>query len=70
MGGDEKAKQEKKRLKAQTKAEKARAKYGTTPVTPATQSVRWYKDPNWVKAIVAIASLIVMIIALIITIRS
>ena len=69
MGSDE-AKLEKKRLKAQVKAEKARVRSGQLPDTvPISERAPWYRDPNWVRAIVAIVSLFVMIITLVFTIQ-
>jgi hypothetical protein len=83
---NEDAKLEKKRLKAQFKAEKARAKAaGGKPLEPAPaktptrhpevkvvipeqEKVPWYKNPDWVRAIAAIAALIVMAITLILTV--
>ena len=79
----DKAKAEKKRLKAQVKAEKARAKAGEPRRTegvpaskpseikvlmPPAEKKPWHKDPNWVRAIVALATLIVMLATLLITI--
>ena len=76
---------EKKRLKAQYKAEKARVKAGqvtempdegqVTPyqeqnvqaIVPPREPSRWYKDPNWIRAIVAIATLIILVLTLILT---
>ena len=69
MGSDE-AKLEKKRLKAQVKAEKARIKSGLPPdPVPVSERIPWYRDPNWVRAIVAIVSLFVMIITLMFTMQ-
>ena len=77
MGSNE-AKMEKKRLKAQVKAEKARLKAGSPPSNElSAQSISssqpekdpWYKDPHWVKAIVGLATLVIMIITLALTIR-
>jgi len=86
MGTDE-AKLEKKRLKAQVKAEKARAKSGlyqeplsepekaSPKVIKSQESIYkpekdpWYKDPHWIRAIIAIATLVVMVITLIIAIQ-
>ncbi len=69
MGSDQE-KIEKKRLKAQVKVEKARAKAGLPSKTdsPPEEQINksWYNDPNWVRAIVAIASLVIMIITMII----
>ena len=75
MGSDQE-KIEKKRLKAQVKAEKARTKAGLLPEPekPQAQSaepqpkIPWHKDPNWVRAIIAIVTLVVMLVTLIITI--
>ena len=66
MGKD---KVEKKRLKAQVKAEKARIKAGDDPASPSQQAHPnpWYKDPNWVRVIIALATLIVTILALVLT---
>ena len=88
--GSDKEKMEKKRLKAQVKAEKARAKAGLPsessqkeelpPETslseqvpeskpqPKSEKIKWYKNPDWVRAIVAIITLFVMVITLLITI--
>lgn len=69
MSSDE-SKMEKKRLKAQLKAEKARAKAGQPPddISPGpTEKIPWHRDPNWVRAIVAIATLVVMIVTLLVT---
>ncbi len=76
MGSDQE-KIQKKRFKAQVKAEKARAKAGLPPdndpkaaIHPESPSVPikipWHKDPNWVRAIIAIASFVVMVITLVI----
>ena len=85
-GDKEKAKLEKKRLKAQVKSEKARIKAGQVTempekaqVTPSQEhTVRvaepprkpppWYKDPNWIRAIVAIVTLLVLVISLFLTV--
>ena len=71
----DKAKVEKKRLKAQVKAEKAKAKAGqpsesfiSPNLTQPEEKIKWYKDPNWVRALIAIVSLIIMVITLYITI--
>ena len=66
--GSDKAKLEKKRLKAQVKVDKARAKSAMLPPesSPVSGKVPWHKDPNWVRAIIAIASFVVMVITLII----
>jgi hypothetical protein len=37
--------------------------------TPQVKEVPWYKNPAWLRAIAAIASLIVMIIAVVISLR-
>ena len=73
MGSDE-AKLEKKRLKAQVKAEKARAKAGiqvelSPEPSPKPEKIPWYKDPHWIRAIIAIATLVVMVITLIVAIQ-
>ena len=82
MGSDE-AKIEKKRLKAQVKAEKARSKAGLSETdistepspklspepAPKPEKTSWYKDPHWVRAIIAIATLVVMMITLIIALQ-
>ena len=93
--GSNKDKLEKKRLKAQIKLEKKRAKQdgqvqaaaavkkqtktdlagkkveaasGNVETVPAAGAqVPWYKNPDWLRAIAGIASLIVAIIAIIIT---
>lgn len=86
--GKDKNKAEKKRLKAQIKHDKKRAKMAARAATgiqeaKATPEERqkmgdgdehpreleketrpWYKNPEWVRAIAAIASLIVAIIAI------
>ena len=75
--GSDKAKLEKKRIKAQLKAEKARSKDGLTELSSEPQKApsskpaenKWYKDPNWVRAIIAIATLIVMVITLLIALQ-
>ena len=71
----EKTKLEKKRLKAQYKAEKARAKAGQVTempdkdqVMPLQETPPWYKDPNWIRAIVAIVALMVMVVTLMVTV--
>ena len=79
MGSDE-AKLEKKRLKAQVKAEKARAKsnlplsdeLSSQPISPSkpVEKIPWYKDPHWIKAIVGLATLVIMIITLALTLRN
>ena len=71
----EKAKLEKKRAKAQLKIEKARAKSGLAPGSqkaqyPMSAENKWYRNPSWIRAIVAIISLVVMIIALLFTVYS
>jgi hypothetical protein len=75
-------KQEKKRLKAQYKLEKKRVKApekfeperlpgalerGEYKVPQRADKIPWYKDPAWLRAIAAIATLIVAIIALIVS---
>jgi hypothetical protein len=79
MGSDlEKA--EKKRLKAQVKLEKKRnnqderlvskktssagVSSGTQKIETKPKTVPWYKNPDWVRAIVAIVTLIIALIAL------
>ena len=74
--GSEEAKIEKKKQKAQLKIEKARVKANVSqPLSPeqnghqSTPSKNeapqaWYKDPNWVRAIIAIITLIVMVVTL------
>ena len=66
--GSEEAKIEKKRQKAQVKAEKARVKAGQQPestsIPQPQEKIKWYKDPNWIRAIIAIVTLVVMIITL------
>jgi len=37
-------------------------------VVPPQEPVRWYKNPNWIRAIVATVTLVVMVITLIVTI--
>lgn len=79
----EKVKLEKKRVKALLKAEKARAKTVETAkgegkptsqptevkvVMPAPEKIPWYKDPGWLRAIAAIATLIVLALTLIVTV--
>ena len=71
MGSDQ-AKLEKKRLKAQLKAEKARSGSASESDTSSVQvqsaeKIFWYKNPNWVRAIVAAATLVIMVIPLIFT---
>ena len=66
MGSDE-AKIEKKRIKAQVKAEKTRAKLPSEP-SSSPDKTPWYKDPTWVRAIIAIGSLVIMVITLYFTI--
>ena len=81
MGSYEK-KTEKKRLKAEHKTRKKQAKAeGSEPAhektierPPAKATVRdqvkeksWYKDPDWIRAVVAIASLIVAVIAIVLS---
>ena len=68
--GDDKAKLDKKRMKAQLKAEKAKAKAGFDSKSqgPHENIKPWYKDPNWIRAVIAIATLVVAIIALLLTI--
>jgi hypothetical protein len=67
---------EKKRLKAQVKSEKKSGPAGEKPPSqfrngpPSSPEKPWYKDPSWVRTIVAIVSLIVMIITLFITLYS
>lgn len=39
----------------------------STPTQTTAEDLPWYKNPSWIRAIVAIASLIVTIIALIFT---
>ena len=69
MGSDE-AKLEKKRLKAQVKAEKARTKAGIqAEPSPKPEKIPWYKDPHWIRAIIGIATLVVMVITLIVAIQ-
>ena len=67
MGSDD-AKMEKKRLKAQVKAEKARAKSVQPVPLDSAKAISWYKDPNWIRAIIAIVALVVAIITLALTI--
>ena len=68
--GSDKAKREKKRLKAQVKTEKARLKSdGPQAPSPEPEKSPWYKDPHWVRAIIAIATLIVMVVTLIVTLQ-
>ncbi len=73
MGSDE-VKIEKKRFKAEVKAEKARSKdapssepNNSSGHNQLTEKSPWYKDPNWVRAIIAIATFVVMVIALALT---
>ena len=81
MGSYEK-KTEKKRLKAEHKTRKKQAKAeGSKPAdektverppvkAPVPDQVKekpWYKDPNWIRAAVAIASLIVAVIAIVLS---
>ena len=77
--GSAQDKLEKKRMKAQYKLEKKHAKH--QPVIPqedpdvpkqnssqTEQKVRpWYKDPGWLRAVVGILSLIVAIIAIVLS---
>ncbi len=77
MGSDE-AKIEKKRLKAQVKAEKARLKASSPPsneLSPQSisssqlvEKIPWYKDPHWIRAIIGLATLVIMVITLAFTI--
>ena len=71
-------KEEKKRLKAQAKLEKKKVKTRKTllelgvseqseSLTDEEPKVPWYKNPDWIRAIVGIASVIVALIAIIIT---
>ena len=66
-------KYEKKRLKAQLKYEKkyGRTSKNTTNVVDTQQQNSnmqpWYKNPDWIRAIIGTASLIVAIIAVTIT---
>jgi len=73
------AKAEKKRHKMQLKAEKKRAKTRGETVQvptavdngPAAEGERkkpWYRQPEWIRAIAAVASLIVTIIAVVLAI--
>jgi len=58
--GDKKSKTEKKRLKAQAKLEKARAKYSVPE--PVQKKVKWYKNPDWIRAIAAIIAIILTVV--------
>ena len=69
---DKESKAEKKRLKAEAKMQKKQAKQGIVVEhievrrgEPAQQ--KWYKNPEWVRAIVAVASLAVLVITLLLT---
>ncbi len=53
-----KSKALKKRAKAEKKLAKARAKYGA----PATK--KWYKNPDWIRAIAAIIAIVLTLIGL------
>jgi len=55
-----KAKAEKKRLKAQAKIAKARAKYSV----PEPVQKKWYKNPDWIRAIAAVIAIILTVIGL------
>ncbi len=91
--GKDKDKLEKKRIKAEAKAQKKRLKAGKEPVLAETEAPRtqppttktivptepseqkervekvpWYKNPDWIRAIIGIASLIVAIIILMLNI--
>ena len=76
MGSD---KEEKKRLKAQAKFEKKKYKAQQTKaepepgvskkserITDEKPKVPWYKNPDWIRAIAGIASVIVALVAIII----
>jgi hypothetical protein len=77
MGSD---KEEKKRLKAQAKLEKKKLKAQNPRTEPEPgvfeksesipdekPKVPWYKNPDWIRAIAGIASVIVGLIAIILT---
>lgn len=81
MNEKEKYKLEKKRVKAELKFKKKQLKEGvntknlnkneyqqSSSPQPISQQkeLPWYKNPSWIRAIIAIVSLIVMIIGLII----
>jgi hypothetical protein len=75
----EKEKLEKKRLKARAKIEKAKAKKAPeTRIEKSTvhihkgevkKEVPWYKNPGWIRAIIAIIALIVAIIGVLLSRR-
>jgi hypothetical protein len=70
--GSDKAKAEKKRLKAQAKIEKAKAEaeiakaIAKTPAKAAPKKL-WYKDPSWIRALAAIGGLLIALITLLLT---
>ena len=53
-----KDKTQKKKLKAQVKAAKKRSEI------PTQTSSKWYKNPDWIRAIAAIVSIVIAILGL------
>lgn len=65
--GDKKSKAEKKRLKAQKKLAKTKAKYSVPKPVVVKQEikqekVKWYKNPDWVRAVASIVAIVLTIL--------
>jgi len=58
--GDKKSKALKKKLKAEAKLAKARTKYSIQK--PVQIKQKWYKNPDWVRAIASIIAIILTVL--------